>query len=365
MWSGVVALGAAEVVRTAATAPDVLTIVGTAIGLGIFLAARRSIPVRIATSASAIVLAVVLGVRRSFRPCWPTASRTTQGRLLAEAGTEASIAGAAAPPFDRRPPAASRGLGGSMGEVLLRLTDPDDPDATRWRRLDRALQQLVDQLIGVDPAHGPVPWSRPIPSSPALLAVTPPDEAVDEAVIAQLQAGDAVADAIRGDGERQSAIAGHQGLRRRRRCGSTPSTSEITAGFLVVTAPLDSGYLQARQTLFGPRRRTRLKLLSRSGLVATSGDVGEPERLVVLAEAAIDGNGRPWPAPTSSCSPPSRCAVPTAHRSSPPSPPCRRPRSPRPARAVRAAVRDRRWTTLAALAPARSPASGSAPAAAT
>ena len=55
-----------------------------------------------------------------------------------------------------------------MGEVLLRLTDPDDPDADALAAAtDRALQQLVDQLIGVfDPAHGPVPWSRPIPSSP-------------------------------------------------------------------------------------------------------------------------------------------------------------------------------------------------------
>lgn len=301
MWLGVAALAGAEIALASGggQGADVARLAGAAaIGIGVLLAARRSIPVRIATSASAIVLAVVLGVAVALSAVLAdNVEDEAADRLVAEAGTEASIAAEAGRTAVRSASPAAEALGGSMGEVLVRLGDPAAPDADRLRAaIQAALQQLVDQLIGVfDPAHGPVLLMTPEADGPAPLAVVMPSgDPPDPTVVAQLQAGEVVADAIRDDGERQSVeVAGHEAFG----VAAAPvrvasGTTEVTAAFLVVTAPLDSGYLQARQTLSGLGGERGLALLSRSGLVASSGEVGPPERLVALAASAIDGNGR-------------------------------------------------------------------------
>jgi PAS domain S-box-containing protein len=302
MWTGVSGLAVAEalVVADAPVAADWARVAAAAaIGLGLFVAARRSIPVRIAISASAILLAVVLSVAIALSTVLAdTVENEATNRLVVESGTEASIAAEAGRTALRSASPAAAALGGSIPEVVAGLADPAAPDAAARRvAVEGALDQLVEQLIGVfDPAHGPVLLVSAGDGEPSVLASVGAreEDGGGDAALDALASSRVVGDAVAADAERQSVVViGEEAFGVAAAPVQVPAgTGEQTAAVLVVTSRLDQGYLTARQTLSGLGRERGLALLSAGGVVAADGAVGPAGPLVALAERAIERDGR-------------------------------------------------------------------------
>lgn len=307
LWTGLFALGASEVALAAGSdiGADAARMIGAgAVGAGVFMAARRSIPARIATSASAILLSVVLGVSVGLSAVLSdNVEDEAANRLEAEASTEANLAAEAGRTAlaSASPSATALSTNGDSIALLQRLADPNDPTAAADAAdLRDTLDDLVTILISrFDPAHGPVMLVSADAAAPRRLGVVAPDGDVPpEPVLAQLQSNPVVSEAIDRDAERGSIVtAGNVAYGLAAVPVRIPAgTSTVTSAILVVTSPLDAGYLQARQTLAGvdgqgDDDRRGLAIVSRSGVVASDGSVPSSPALIDLAIEAMDGSG--------------------------------------------------------------------------
>lgn len=301
-WTGVAALAVAELSFAADndTLADWSRIIGAAaIGTGVFLAARRSIPVRIATSASAILLAVVLAVSVGLSAVLAeNVEDEAANRLASDAAIERNQAEEAGLNALKTagPAAEALGYGELSGPLLATLdaTDPGDPNHALLEGGARAaLDSITERLIAVfDPAHGPVLLVSP-DEAPVRWAVTdragrstPPE------VLSQLSATNVVAEAIRGQDERRSIVVigdAAYGLAAAPIVLPSPNPPTPVA-VLVVTAPLDDDYLATRQALTDDDRDGGRALVSRTGVIAQNGAVGSRQALVAIANDAIERN---------------------------------------------------------------------------
>jgi two-component system sensor histidine kinase VicK len=303
--TGLFALLAADLALAvdAGSAADAIRLIGAgAVGVGVFIAARRSIPARIATSASAILLSVVLGVSVGLSAVLAdNVEDEAANRLESDAGTEAAratetyrLALASAAP-------AARALGSASAspeliELLTRLRDPAAPITETDASIARTnLEALVESLIaGIDPSYGPVLLVSADPGAPRRYGfVTPAGSAPDEATLAQLQANAVVEEAITRDDQRASIVT----------AGSTAfglaavpvripdGTGRVTAAVVVVTSRLDAGYLQARQVVSRASDDRGLAIVSRSAVIAGDGNLPDADSLTALAAEAMDGAG--------------------------------------------------------------------------
>lgn len=302
MGTGLFSLLAAEVALAldAGSAADAIRLIGAAaVGVGVFVAARRSIPARIATSASAILLSVVLGVSVGLSAVLAdNVEDEAANRLESDAATEADRAAEASrlALASAAPSAQALGADGATVELLNRLRQPGatptDADATLVRA---NLEELVDSLIeGIDPAYGPMLLVSADAAAPRRFGVlTPTGSAPDEPTLAQLQSNAVVEEVITRDDQRASIVT----------AGSTAfglaavpvripdGTSLVTAAVVVVTSRLDGGYLQARQALSRSSDDRGLAIVSRSAVIAGDGTLPGQAALVDLATEAMDGAG--------------------------------------------------------------------------
>jgi two-component system, OmpR family, sensor histidine kinase VicK len=303
-WTGLWALAVAEVVLAIdnEVIADWARIIGAAaVGTGVFLAARRSIPVRIATSASAILLAVVLAVSVGLSAVLAdNVEDEAANRLASDAVTEANLAEDAGLTALKAAGPSAKALAQSAQAVqilqALPLADPNDPNtALLLGAANTVLELIVADLISVfDPSHGPVLLVSANEAAPQLLASFAPSDAVTApAVLGQLQANDVVTQAIRDTNDRRSiVVAGTSAYGLAAAPVQPPNTLAPPVAILVVTTPLDANYLAARQELSEPDDGRGLALVSRAGVIATNGEVGSDNALTAVATDAIDSNDR-------------------------------------------------------------------------
>ena len=279
---------------------DALRLIGAgALGAGLFLAARRSIPARIATSASAILLLVVLGVSVGLSAVLAeNVEDEAANRLESEARTEAAIAAEAGRTALASAAPSARALGTNApapSSCCDQLRDPANAAALQ-DDVQLSLQGIVDQLIaGIDPSYGPILLVSPDAAAPRRLGVVAPVGAVlDEPTLAQLQSNAVVE---RGDPSAMPSgssivTAGNTAYGLAAAPVRIPDgTGRSTAAVLVVTSRLDDGYLAARAGPRGSGDERGLAIVSRSGVITSDGAVGAGAR------DGRPGRSPPWTAP--------------------------------------------------------------------
>ena len=290
LQSGLVALVAAEVAE-ATNHPglaDGATLVGALlVGAALVAASRRSIPARIAASATAIVLAVVLAVSVALSfviddNVEEQASDRTEQRAAAEADAAADAALSAL----RSAQLVASALGNGQGEALLRLAAaPDDVDlrVPIGRSLDGFnesdfLDELVGPLLYITPAGmAPVGTGDALRDNPLLQV-----ELVGSPVVTQaLAERTAISSVTLAGGEAVAAAAAPVLVGE-----EDPRTF---AGLVVAAAPLDERYLGVRAERDGD---TDLALATATDRMAVT--VGSPPPLAVtldVARLAIERDG--------------------------------------------------------------------------
>jgi PAS domain S-box-containing protein len=308
-WTGIAALTVAEVgfaIDNDSLADWSRIIGAAAIGTGVFLAARRSIPVRIATSASAILLAVVLAVSVGLSAVLAeNVEDEAANRQASDAAVEANQAeDAGLTALKAASPSAVTLEGQQAGPIVLGLHDDDGSDPNRTSLLlgaaQTAINTLVENLISVfDPAHGPVLLVSANPDGPAVWAKSiPTDSTIDPTVLTQLSNTNVVSEAIRDGNERRSiVVVGNDAFG----IAAAPIIVDLhadddvaptIAGVLIVTAPLDDNYLAGRQASTETDEDRGLALVSRTSVVAGQGSIGPSRALIAIANVAIERNSR-------------------------------------------------------------------------
>jgi two-component system sensor histidine kinase VicK len=300
--AGIASLVAAEALLAleADVVSDWLRLVGAAgLGAGIFLAARRSIPTRIAISASAILLVVVVAVSVGLSAVLAdNVENEAVARLAARADTEASLAKGAAATADGNASLGARALTGSAAAApaigRLATTPGAATEAQDQATVTDALGTLVnDVFLGFDPRVGPVLLVGQ--SDLRLLAVAGPNGVLPAAeVLAGLQANDVVLQAARTDGPTQSVVTAGSlayGL-----AASPVPVADIdgrraNVAILVVASQLDDSFLEARLAV-GPDAESSEEgaaLTSRSEVLAVFGALPPSTDVLALGVRALSG----------------------------------------------------------------------------
>jgi PAS domain S-box-containing protein len=295
-WLGVVSLACSEV-ALAGDSPvvsDWLSTVGAAgLGLALLLAARHSIPTRIAASASAILLAVVLATSVALSVVLSdNVEDEAVRRLSALASTEASLASGAGrtAQVNADLAAATFAQNAAARDLLLRLADPADPDAASLQAaLADRLRFLDEQVIqNIDPRVGPTLLLAP---DRRRLAAVGGDTAASEPVLAGIEGSQVVTEALANGTSVQSVITPGDvayGIAAAPiRVDSGPGT--VTAGVVVVTSQLDASYLEARAQLGAAAEEAgTLAFAGRDRIIASSGPGVPTGTVLELAQRVLD-----------------------------------------------------------------------------
>ncbi|MBA2280207.1 MAG: PAS domain S-box protein [Acidimicrobiia bacterium] len=290
--TGVLAVIAAEVAFAldVDVAADWLRLLGAAgLGLGIFLAARRSIPARIATSASAILLAVVLAVSVGLSAVLATnVEDEAIRRLEATGGTEAVLAEAAATTAAQNASIVATGLSGStlVGPLVRLLDAPDAPAPADVNELrDELAGFLNDTLREIDPQVGPLLLLDS--TGRRLLAISPEGVVVDEPVLAGIDGSEVVVEALSTDQDTQSVVSSGAAA-----LGVAAAPLDIprgdgsdATGLVVVSSLLDGRYLEARLALSPDEggETQGVALAGRNGVVASAGPMAPSSAVIGIA----------------------------------------------------------------------------------
>lgn len=256
---------------------------------GTFMAARRSIPTRIATSASATLLVVVLAVSVGLSAVLAdNVEDEARRRLDATAATEAALAenvGRVAE-FNATLTAAAFGGRADVAEAVERLATGTGTQAD----LDSVVNNLVgfatDVLVNSDPQLGPLLLVDPNEGRRLAVAVPTGSDPPGEPVLAGVQGSAVVQNAVASDDPVQSLVAA--GGSAFAVAASPVQIGARTVGILVVTSRLDDRYLIARLELSRGEEGDGAGLVTRSDVVATAGEVPASRAIVALGADAID-----------------------------------------------------------------------------
>ncbi|CAN5597695.1 hypothetical protein BH20ACT2_BH20ACT2_10440 [soil metagenome] len=284
LWAGLTGLAAAVVLSVAdqITASDG-ALLGSALVVGVSLvrATRRSIPARIAASATAILLVVVLAVSVALSA---VIAERVEDEAIQRYGSRIATEADLAEDTDAlaRNARLVAGVLASAPEVavpLRALADPTlPPELLQAPRL--AVEEALRGLAGDDllAARGPIlivtgPESAPVP----VAAV----EVQDQAFRLELAGNAVVTEAIATVGERQSVtVAGGRAVA----LAVTPLRG--FPGVVVVAEVLNDGYLVKR--LPGDGDPLSFALVGREGVVASSGDQPPEAVLAGIADRVLD-----------------------------------------------------------------------------
>ncbi len=261
-----------------------------AVGAALLVAARRSIPARIAASAAAILLAVVLAVSVALSVV--VADNVEDGavrRFGALAASEAGLVTNAGSTALSGAQQASFLLGADLqtGEALLRLNagagTPDDVALTT-----NSLRLVAEELRSTDPRVGPLLLVSGGNTVQAAFGVD------DQSIAIALGGDQVVLEALQSGTSRQSvAVAGGAayGLAAEPLLVFTPTPTP--AGVVVVTTHLDDSYLQVRSAISrGEIDGFALTLATRDAVLAGAGPQPRLARVSDLAARAIGTTGR-------------------------------------------------------------------------
>lgn len=300
-WVGVVALLCAQVVTVAEedVAADALRVLGAfAVATATFLAARRSIPTRIATSASATLLVVVLAVSVALSAVLAdNVEDEARQRLDNTAESEADVAAGAGGVAEANASLVAGAFGGTTSRVeptIRRLGDePGAPtEAADRAALEEELRRLAEGFLAdFDPQIGPMLLVDPDNSRRLAAAVLEGQELPPETVLAELQGNEVVREAAAAGAARQAVVlAGDQAF------GLAAAPIQVrapvleTIGIVVVTSRLDDTYLAGRLAV-GPDRAAGdegTAIASRGAVLAAAGPLPSSDELRALAAAAVD-----------------------------------------------------------------------------
>jgi PAS domain S-box-containing protein len=304
--AGLLCLVAAEVTLAldAPIASDWLRLGGAAgLGVGVVLAARRSIPTRIAISATAILLVVVVAVSVGLSAVLAdNVEDEAVGRLSARADTEASLAEGAARTAEGNASLGGRALSNDADRTvpaIVRLTGgPGAPtEAADQTTLTQVLGTLVDDIfLGFDPRVGPVLLVDA--SDLRLLAVAGPGGDVPgPEVLAGLQSSPVVVQAAETNGPTLSVVTAGDaayGLAAAPVLVTGADGQRVNAAILIVSSELDDTYLQARLQL-GPDAGTSddgAALTSHAEIISAYGPLPPSAAVLALGARALSGEPR-------------------------------------------------------------------------
>jgi two-component system sensor histidine kinase VicK len=292
---GIGALLAAEAVLAAdrpALADGLRLGAAAAVATGTFLAARRSIPTRIATSASATLLVVVLAVSVGLSAVLAdSVEDEARRRLDAGATTEAALATEAARTADFNASLTARALGNeeTVAANIANLAQGTGGDATI---LTSTLEAFAREfLVDSDPQLGPMlVLAGPAGQDPHRVAVALPSiegfAPPSEVELAGVEGSAVVTSALGIDDRVQSIVASGEAT-------YAVAAAPIDVGpqvqaLLVVTSRLDHSYLATRLAT-GADEGDGLAIVTRAGaVVATAGAVPASDDAADLAARAID-----------------------------------------------------------------------------
>jgi len=245
--AGIVGLVVAEVAEAAdhpAVADGFTLAGGLLLGLALMSASRRSIPARIAASATAIVLAVVLAVSVALSfVIDDNVEGQAFDRTEQRAAAEADAAGDAALGALRSAQLVASAIGNGQGEALLRLAaNPDDVElrVPIGRTLDGFnesdfLDELVGPLLYITPGGvAPVGTGDALRANPLLQV-----ELVGSPVVSQALARQTAISSVTLAGGEVVAAAAAPVL-------VGEENPRTFAGLVVAAAPLDEAYLGVR-----------------------------------------------------------------------------------------------------------------------
>ncbi|MGH9138666.1 MAG: sensor histidine kinase [Acidimicrobiales bacterium] len=268
------------------------------VGAGALLAARRSIPARIATSASAILLTVVLAVSVGLSAVISdNVEREAERRLAARAATEAELARSAGEIAQQSVDLAARVFSDATALAqLTELSTQPTPNAALQSEVQGNLRSLTESvLLDFDPRVGPTLLLRAVDRQP-LASVTANGVPPDPVVEAEMIGSNVVTEAINRGSSTQSTITTANAA-----YGLAAAPIQVrsegalfTAAVVVVSSQLDATYLEARYRQGGGETDDLAYVLrSRSGTVAAhraEGAPAPPEAAVAeLAAAVLDG----------------------------------------------------------------------------
>jgi PAS domain S-box-containing protein len=286
-WSRIagIALVAAAELSTGDVAA-VLRIAG-ALGLaaGAVIAARRSIPARVAAGSALTVLGVVLGVSIALSD---VVVRNVEDEGLRRTGTRAA---AEAAELQRRPQDTAN-TAASVAQVLERagaqvdlVALADDPSSDAGQRAGEVLPSVLSQ-IGNDVLF----------ASGSLAYVTAGGQTIagpgvdDKAVQADISGLDVVAEALRTHTAAQSDAVLHRAAVAVAAAPVTRTTADgpRVVGVTVAIEAIDDGALRAR-TAVDPS--IGLAVVGRDGVLARAGRLPGDAQLRRLAASVLDGGG--------------------------------------------------------------------------
>ena len=295
---GVAALALAEVALAAdAISTSYWLSVAGAFGLGLalYIAARRSIPTRIAASASAILLAVVLAVSVALSV---VLSKNVEDeavrRLQAQANSEARAASRDGEKPQGNADIIAQSFAGNENarELLIQVSTPGSPDEGVVREaLASSLRGLIERNIrALDPRIGPTLLLAP--DLRRLAAVSPEGVVATESVLSGLQGSEVVAEALATGVSSQSVVtAGGQAFGVAAAPIQVPSgPGRVTAAVVVVSSQLDDTYLQAEAELgvSSGDPDAAFAFVSRDAVLARTGPELPSGTLFELARQVLD-----------------------------------------------------------------------------
>lgn len=298
---GLVALAGAEALRAAepGVGADWASLVGAlALGVACYLAARRSIPTRIAASTTTIVLGVVLAVSVGLSAVLAgNVEDEAERRLAAEATTEANLAEQASNTARVNASLVAQVFEGNTDPIinaaLSRLAVAGDPQEAELRAAveERVLQQLVDDIVSdIDQFLGPIVVVRP--DRTVLAAVVAEDAPLTASELGGL-VGSALVDEALTDasGVRSVITAGDRAFAGAAEPVQFPGAVSPVSAVVVVTSSLDKPFLELRSTLRanGDVEGVGYALAGRDAVLAAAGEPGDPVVVAALARAVLDG----------------------------------------------------------------------------
>ncbi len=288
--STVVVAGALEG-RASSTVVDVVLVVG-ALGTGaaLVVAGRRSIPVRIGTSAAGLLLVVVLAVSLALSV---VLTRNVEREALRRYGSRTADEAEAASAAARGSLTAARLVGGAMAgrlpaDLAVFSTRSSSPAARAGARarLDAALITLTgDQAFAID---DPVLYV-----SPTGVAEAAAPRSIQNATRLALAGNEVVGDARANQGPRQAVtvVAGQAYA-----VAAVPvfvrsgEDARRFTGVVVVATDLDDTYLRVRGTGGEP---LSFALVTASAVLARSGVQPPVPTLLGFGRRVVDGGERP------------------------------------------------------------------------
>jgi two-component system sensor histidine kinase VicK len=294
-----IALAGAEALRAAApgVGADWASLLGAlGIGLACYLAARRSIPTRIAASTTTIVLGVVLAVSVGLSAVLASnVEDEAERRFAAQAATEASLAEGAARTASVNASLVAQVFAQAiepLRSALSRLALAGDPQEADLRAaVEASLQQLVDNVVAdFDENVGPIVVVRP--DGTVLAAVVSEDAPLTAAAQGELVGSDLIQEVLTsGRGLEAVITAGDRALAAAAEPVQFPGAATPLSAVVVVTSSLDDAFLVLRSRLDANSDVDGIgyALAGRDGVVAAAGDPGDPAVIAALALPVLDG----------------------------------------------------------------------------